>query len=59
LTLFKETPLARKPQAFGALPEADLSALTHLQRQRRTFVAGYDLLHQGQSKQPAYILSEG
>lgn len=45
--------------AFVALTEAELCVLEGLHKQRRTFVAGSDLVHQGQSDQSAYILVSG
>ena len=53
------TPLARKLGAFVALSGVELSALESLHKRRRTFVAGRDLVHQGQSDQAAYILMSG
>ncbi|WP_138936684.1 Crp/Fnr family transcriptional regulator [Roseovarius arcticus] len=53
------TPLARKLGAFVALSEAELSVLEGLHKRRRSFVAGRDLVHQGQSDQAAYILISG
>jgi len=52
-------PLARKLGAFVALSEAELRVLEGLHKRRRTFVAGRDLVHQGQSDQAAYILISG
>jgi CRP-like cAMP-binding protein len=53
------SPLRRKLSAFVALSEAELAVLERLHQRRRSFVAGQDLVHQGQSGQAAYILSEG
>lgn len=53
------SPLARKLSAFVALSAPELAALERLHTQRRTFVAGRDLVHQGQSEQAAYILAKG
>ncbi|MEH6648268.1 Crp/Fnr family transcriptional regulator [Sulfitobacter sp.] len=52
-------PLARKLGAFVALTDAELSVLDGLHKRRRTFVAGRDLVHQGQSDQAASILISG
>jgi CRP-like cAMP-binding protein len=52
-------PLVRKLGAFVALTEAELSVLENLRKRRRTFLAGRDLVHQGQSNQAAYILMSG
>lgn len=53
------SPLARKLSAFVALSQAELEMLERLHERRRTFAAGRDLVHQGQSGQAAYILSSG
>ncbi|QOL81133.1 Crp/Fnr family transcriptional regulator [Pseudooceanicola spongiae] len=53
------TPLTRKLKAFVALTSVELEVLERLHQRRRVFHAGRDLVHQGQSEQAAYILSEG
>ncbi len=53
------TPLVRKLGTFVALSDPELSVLASLHKRRRTFVAGRDLVHQGQSDQAAYILASG
>ena len=53
------SPLVRKLGVFVALSEAELSVLASLHKRRRTFVAGRDLVDQGQSDQAAYILDTG
>jgi CRP-like cAMP-binding protein len=55
----EHSPLTRKLSAFVALSEAELAVLERLHQRRRTFAAGRDMVHQGQSDQAAYILSEG
>ena len=55
----RTAPLTRKLSAFVALSEAELAVLERLHLRRRSFVAGQDLVHQGQSGQAAYILAEG
>ncbi|KIN71896.1 Crp/Fnr family transcriptional regulator [Sulfitobacter guttiformis] len=52
-------PLVRKLSAFVALSAEEISVLESLRKRRRTFVAGRDLVHQGQSDQTAYILMSG
>lgn len=59
MTATENSPLIRKLSAFVALSEAELAVLQRLHRRRRTFVAGQDIVHQGQSEQAAYILSSG
>jgi CRP-like cAMP-binding protein len=53
------SPLARKLGNFVALSDAELEVLAGLHRRRRSFAAGRDLVHQGQTHQAAYILAEG
>ena len=54
-----DSPLTRKLAAFVALSETEVGVLKRLHQRRRTFVAGRDLVHQGQSDQAAYILASG
>ncbi len=53
------SPFVRKLSAFVVLSEQELVVLDRLHRQRRSFVAGRDLVHQGQTEQAAYILAAG
>ncbi|MCC1491471.1 Crp/Fnr family transcriptional regulator [Cognatishimia sp. F0-27] len=53
------SPLTRKLSAFVALSETELAVLERLHQRRKSFCAGRDLVHQGQSEQAAYILAEG
>jgi CRP-like cAMP-binding protein len=55
----KNNALARKLGAFVALSETELAVLEELNKRRRTFVAGRDLVEQGQTEQSAYVLSSG
>lgn len=55
----ESTALVRKLGAFVALSSEDLCALASLHKRRRTFAAGRDLVHQGQSDQAAYTLVSG
>jgi CRP-like cAMP-binding protein len=59
LTAIHESPIARKLGAFVALSETELTVLDDLHRRRRTFVAGRDMVLQGQSDQSAFILASG
>lgn len=52
-------PLSRKLAAFAGLSEEELAVLEGLHLRRRRFVAGRDLVHQGQSRHAAYILASG
>ena len=57
--MIQTSPLARKLSAFVALSDEDLAMLDRLHQRRRTFIAGVDLVHQGQADQTAYILAKG
>jgi CRP-like cAMP-binding protein len=59
MTIGAPSPLARKLAAFVALSETELAVLERLHSRRRVFVAGRDLVHQGQSEHAAYILAAG
>ncbi len=59
MTSAEHSPLTRKLSAFVALSEVELVVLERLHERRRSFVAGRDMVHQGQSAQAAYILSSG
>lgn len=59
MTPVEFNPLSRKLSAFVDLSEPELSMLAGLHQRRRSFVAGRDLVHQGQSGQAVYILSAG
>ncbi|MDE4142600.1 Crp/Fnr family transcriptional regulator [Phaeobacter gallaeciensis] len=59
MTPFVTSPLTRKLSAFVALSKAELDVLECLHQRRRSFVAGHDMVHQGQSDQAAYTLSAG
>lgn len=55
----ENSPLTRKLSAFVALSSKELTVLERLHQRRRTFLAGRDMVHQGQSDQAAYILASG
>ena len=55
----ESSPLIRKLSAFVALSHVELAMLERLHQRQRSFVAGSDLVYQGQSEQAAYILAEG
>ncbi|GGD28669.1 Crp/Fnr family transcriptional regulator [Sinisalibacter lacisalsi] len=54
-----QSPLTRKLSAFVALSESDLATLSRFDRRSRTFQAGHELIHEGQTKASAFILSTG
>jgi CRP-like cAMP-binding protein len=53
------SPLIRKLSAFVALSAGELAVLQGLHQRRRSFRAGRDMVHQGQSVKAAFILSAG
>ena len=55
----EDSPLTKKLSAFVALSSKELAVLARLHHRRRFFVAGRDLVHQGQLGQAAYILASG
>lgn len=55
----ESSPLTRKLSTFVALSEVDLETLARFHRRRRTFLAGHEMMHEGQSNASAYILAEG
>ena len=57
--MIQNSPLARKLGAFVALSDDDMATLDRLHQRRRSFVAGVELVHQGQADQAAYILARG
>ena len=57
--LILESPLTRKLSAFVALSDVDLETLARFHRHRRRFLAGHQMIHEGQTSASAYILAEG
>jgi CRP-like cAMP-binding protein len=57
--LIMQSPLTRKLSAFVALSDTDLATLARFDRRKRTFQPGHELIHEGQAKASAFILSEG
>ena len=55
----EQSPLVRKLSAFMTLSEAELNVLKRLNVRSRSFDAGPDLVHQGQSEQAAFIITDG
>ncbi len=53
------SPFARKLSSFVALSTAEHVNIANMHKRRRSFVAGRDLVHQGQTDQISYILAEG
>jgi CRP-like cAMP-binding protein len=59
LNTIESSPLTRKLSVFVALSKQDLEILAGLHRRRKSFAAGRDIVHQGELRHRAYILSEG
>ncbi|GGB62328.1 Crp/Fnr family transcriptional regulator [Roseibium aquae] len=59
MTAVEQSPLVLKLSNFVVLTDTELNVLHHLHRRGRSFVAGRDLVQQGQSEQAAYILAKG
>jgi CRP-like cAMP-binding protein len=59
LQRIQDSPFARKLAAFVALSDLDLSAMSDVYKRRRKFPVGRDMMHQGQTDQPAYIVASG
>ena len=53
------SPFARKLGTYVDLSEPELKVLESLHGRRKTYGAGRDMVHQGQSRQQAYVLAEG
>lgn len=54
-----KSPLTHKLSSFVALSQAELAVLERLHQRRRSYPAGRDLVHEGETGQAAYILSAG
>jgi len=54
-----DSPLTRKLSTFVALSDVDLKTLAVFHRRRRTFLAGHEMIHEGQSNASAFVLAEG
>jgi CRP-like cAMP-binding protein len=54
-----QSPLTLKLSAFVALGPDDLEMLARFHRRRRTFLAGHEMIHEGQRNTSAFILAEG
>lgn len=55
----ESSPLAQKLSTFVALSGKELAVLDRLHERRRSFVAGHDLVQQGETPQSAYVLLSG
>jgi CRP-like cAMP-binding protein len=55
----QDSPFARKLACFVLLSDDDLSTLSDIYRRRRSFVAGRDMIYQGEQDHSAYILATG
>lgn len=57
--LMLESPLTKKLSAYVALSDVDLETLARFYRHRRRFLAGHEMIHEGQANASAFILAEG
>lgn len=57
--LVRTSSLTKKLSAFVALSEADLETLARFHRRRRSFLAGHQMINEGEKHQSAFILAEG
>lgn len=57
--LVRTSSLTKKLSAFVALSEADLETLARFHRRRRSFLAGHQMILEGEKHQSAFILAEG
>ena len=55
----QQSPFARKLGAFVALSGKELTVLDRLHARRRSFIAGLDMVHQGQVNHSAFIHASG
>lgn len=56
---YLESPLKRKLSAFVSLSDEDLGTLAHFYGRRRMFLAGHEMIYEGQAHASAYILAKG
>ena len=54
-----QSPLTRKLLAFVALSDIDLETLARFFRRRRNFVAGHEMVYEGEKDATAFILASG
>lgn len=55
----QQSPLARKLESFVALSDVDHATLARLNRRRKSFSAGHQLIHEGQENASVYIMAKG
>ena len=55
----KATPIAQKLSAYMTLSDSDWVILKNWQEQTKIFSVDQDIVHQGQAKRAAYVLSSG
>jgi len=55
----QHSPLSLKLGAYVELSAEELTTLDRLQAKRKKYAAGFDMVHQGQLNQSAYILASG
>ena len=52
-------PLTRKLSGFAALSDVDLKTLASFHKRRRSFLAGHEMIHEGQKNASAFFLAKG
>jgi len=57
--LILQSALTKKLSAFVSLMDADLDTLVRFHQRRRTFLPGHELVHEGETRQSAFVLAEG
>jgi len=59
MNIVGSSPVIRKLSAFASLSDAERAVLGRLDAKSRSFSAGRDMVHQGQTERAAYILATG
>ncbi len=57
--LNRQSALTQKLSAFVALSDVDLATLERLNRRRRSFQPGHEMIHEGQTNASAFVLVDG
>lgn len=57
--LNRQSALTQKLSAFVALSDKDLETLARLDRRRRSFRSGHEMIHEGQKNASAFVLADG
>ena len=57
--LNRQSALTQKLSAFVAFSDKDLETLARLDRRRRSFRSGHEMIHEGQKNASAFVLADG